>query len=110
MSAPPTPGTPFLTKRSGALGITTLGEREPSIAGTSPKPCRPQLGFVGFAEALELTLLLSDKEPAKYDRAAARWHTRFVQETPNVGVRQSQAVLALLVAIPSERGGRRSTR
>jgi hypothetical protein len=62
-----------------------------------------ELQFVGLAEALELTLLLVDAEPEKYERAASRWHTRFVQGTPNVGVRQSQAVLALLVAIPSER-------
>lgn len=46
---------------------------------------------------------LVGNEPEKYERAASRWHTRFVQETPNVGVRQSQAVLALLIAIPSER-------
>ena len=57
----------------------------------------------GLAEALELTLLLVDGDPEKYERAASRWHTRFVQETPNVGVRLSQAVLALLVAVPSER-------
>ena len=42
------------------------------------------LVFVGLAEALELTLLLADKEPEKYDRAAARWHVRFLQELPNV--------------------------
>jgi len=62
-----------------------------------------ELGFVGLAEALELTLLLVDCEPEKYERAATRWHVRFLQEVPNVGVRQSQAVLALLIAIPSER-------
>ena len=62
-----------------------------------------ELQFVGLAEALELTLLLADNELEKYERAASRWHTRFVQETPNIGARQSQAVLALLVAIPSER-------
>src|SRR5262245_55796844 len=62
-----------------------------------------ELQFVSLSEALELTLLLVDGEPEKYERAASRWHTRFVQETPNIGVRQSQAVLALLVAVPSER-------
>ena len=62
-----------------------------------------ELQFVGLAEALELTLLLVDAEPEKYERAAARWHVRFLDEVPNVGARQSQAVLALLVAIPSER-------
>jgi hypothetical protein len=37
-----------------------------------------ELQFVALAEALELTLLLADKEPEKYERAAARWHMRFV--------------------------------
>jgi hypothetical protein len=29
-----------------------------------------------------------------------RWHVRFVYESKNVGIRESQAVLALLGAIP----------
>jgi hypothetical protein len=29
-----------------------------------------------------------------------RWHVRFVYEPKNVGIRESQAVLALLAAIP----------
>jgi hypothetical protein len=62
-----------------------------------------ELQFVGLAEALELTLLLADKEPEKYERAASRWHTRFVQEVPNIELRESQAVLALLSAIPVNR-------
>lgn len=53
--------------------------------------------------ALELALLLADKEPEKYDRAAARWHVRFLQEVPNVDLRESLAVLALLAAIPVSR-------
>jgi hypothetical protein len=43
-----------------------------------------ELQFVGLAEALELTLLLADREPDKYGRAAGRWHSRFLQEVPNV--------------------------
>jgi hypothetical protein len=35
-----------------------------------------ELGFVGLAEPLELTLLLADRDPEKYDRAAVRWHVR----------------------------------
>jgi hypothetical protein len=62
-----------------------------------------ELQFVALAEALELTLLLADKEPAKYERAAARWHVRFLQEVRNVDLRENQAVLALLAAIPSNR-------
>ena len=44
------------------------------------------LQFVGLAEALELTLLLADKEPEKFDRAAVRWHVRFVYDSKNVGL------------------------
>ena len=62
-----------------------------------------ELQFVSLAEALELTLLLADREPDKYGRAAGRWHARFLQEIPNVDVRESQAVLALLAAIPANR-------
>jgi hypothetical protein len=59
-----------------------------------------ELQFVGLAEALELTLLLADSDQDKYERAAVRWHLRFVYESKNVGIRESQAVLALLAAIP----------
>jgi hypothetical protein len=62
-----------------------------------------ELQFVALAEALELTLLLADKEPAKYDRAAIRWHVRFLEETKNVDLREGLALLALLAAIPANR-------
>jgi hypothetical protein len=62
-----------------------------------------ELQFVGLAEALELTLLLADSDHEKYERAAVRWHVRFVYESKNVGIRESQAVLALLAAIPANR-------
>jgi hypothetical protein len=62
-----------------------------------------ELQFVAPAEALELTLLLVEGEPGKYERAAARWHLRFAQEVPHVDLRESQAVLALLGAVPVNR-------
>ena len=62
-----------------------------------------ELQFVGLAEALELTLLLADGEREKYERAALRWHVRFGYETKNVDISESQAVLALLTAIPANR-------
>ena len=62
-----------------------------------------ELQFVGLAKALELTLLLADEEDARYERAALRWHARFVYETKNVDLRESQAVLALFTAIPANR-------
>ena len=62
-----------------------------------------ELGFVGLAEALELTLLLADKAPEKYERAALRWHGRFALDSKNVDLRESVAVLSLLAAIPANR-------
>jgi hypothetical protein len=62
-----------------------------------------ELQFVGLVEALELTLLLADGNQDKYERAAARWHVRFLQETNNVDLRESLAVLVLLAAIPANR-------
>jgi hypothetical protein len=58
---------------------------------------------VGLVDALELTLLLADREPAKYEGPALRWHTRFVREESDVDLCESQAVLALLSAIPEHR-------
>src|SRR3954447_17985247 len=62
-----------------------------------------ELQFVSLAEALELTLLLVEVEPEKYERAALKWHGRFLHEMKNVDLRESLAVLALLVAIPANR-------
>ena len=62
-----------------------------------------ELQFVGLAEALELTLLLADGATTKYERAAVRWHVRFLEETKNVDLRESLAALTLLAAIPANR-------
>jgi hypothetical protein len=61
-----------------------------------------ELRYVGLLEALELCLLLRDKAPEKYSRAAVRWHSRFVRELPGVSIEHSQAVLAALGAIGSD--------
>jgi hypothetical protein len=62
-----------------------------------------ELRYVGLLEALELCLLLRDKAPEKYSRAAVRWHSRFVRELPRVTIADSQAVLAALSAIAATR-------
>jgi hypothetical protein len=49
-------------------------------------------------------LLLRDKAPEKYSRAAVRWHSRFVRELPDVTIEDSQAVLAALGAIAGDHG------
>jgi hypothetical protein len=65
---------------------------------------RVELRQDGWAlEALELTLLLADPEPLRYERATLRWYARVVREETGVALRESQAVLALLSAIPEHR-------
>jgi hypothetical protein len=52
----------------------------------------------GLVEALELCLLLLDHEPAKYGRAALRWHARFCREH-HADLDEGQAILGCLAAL-----------
>jgi hypothetical protein len=61
-----------------------------------------ELEHVGLAEALELCLLLRDKAPERYARAALRWHARLCREV-DVGLDEAQAVLAALALLAGER-------
>jgi hypothetical protein len=63
-----------------------------------------ELEHVGLAEALELCLLLRDKAPERYPRAALRWHGRLCREV-NVSLEEAQAILAALVVMAGERKG-----
>jgi hypothetical protein len=63
-----------------------------------------ELEHVGLAEALELCLLLRDKEPERYPRAALRWHGRVCREV-DVSLDEAQAILAALVVMAGERKG-----
>jgi len=46
-----------------------------------------EAGNLTLAEALELLCLYAEAEPANYERAALRWHARFVTES---GVRRNR--------------------
>jgi hypothetical protein len=61
-----------------------------------------ELEHVGLAEALELCLLLADKAPQRFGRAAVRWHGRFCREA-QVDLEEAQAVLAALALLAGER-------
>jgi hypothetical protein len=62
------------------------------------------LQHVGLAEALELCLLLRDKAPERFPRAALRWHGRLCREV-DVSLEEAQATLAALVLMAGERKG-----
>jgi hypothetical protein len=61
-----------------------------------------ELEYVGLNEALELCLLLRDKAPEKFPRAALRWHGRLCREV-DVSLEEAQAVLAALGLLAGER-------
>ena len=61
-----------------------------------------ELEHIGLTEALELCLLLREKAPDRYRRAALRWHGRFCREV-DVSLEEAQAVLAALVLLAGER-------
>jgi hypothetical protein len=61
-----------------------------------------ELEHVGLAEALELCLLLT-KQPARFERAALRWHGRYCRETRDVTFDEGVAVLVLLGAMRGPR-------
>lgn len=57
-----------------------------------------ELEHVGLTEALELCLLLVDKSPERFGRAALRWHGRYCREWRDVDLDEGFAVLGLLAA------------
>jgi len=58
-----------------------------------------EAGRLGLADALALTLLYRDQDPARYERAAVRWHSRFCAEARNVTHEDAQLALAALAAL-----------
>jgi hypothetical protein len=58
-----------------------------------------ELRSVSLTDALELCLLLCEREPARYERAALRWHGRYCREGGDVELREAQAVVAALAAL-----------
>src|SRR3954452_14630626 len=58
-----------------------------------------ELQVVSLADALELCLLVLDREPAKFARVALRWHARFCAETRGVELEGGRLVLDLLTGL-----------
>jgi len=54
------------------------------------------LDHVGLADALELCLLIRDRESKRLEQALLRWHARYCREVRGVGLGEAAAVLSLL--------------
>jgi hypothetical protein len=57
-----------------------------------------ELPAVPLADALELLLLARDREPARFDRGAPRWHARLCSDNQLSGS-EAQLALAALLAL-----------
>jgi hypothetical protein len=90
----------FVTLRGSAYARfrRALDARNPSWASTAAL----ELEHVGLADAVELTLIYLDEEPARYERAALRLHARVVKDL-RLGLEDSMAVLGLLAALRGRR-------
>ena len=55
-----------------------------------------ELGRLSLDDALELTLLIAERDRDRYERAALKWHARFELETRGLTLAESQLVLAAL--------------
>jgi hypothetical protein len=64
--------------------------------------CTRELGHLELADALDLLLLIAKKEPARFPRAAARWHARFVLEYRGMRLADSLLLLGVVAGLRSE--------
>src|SRR5919204_7067835 len=58
-----------------------------------------EVEHVTLANALELTILAAEIGDERWPKLAARWHSRFVEETPGIGAAESALVLAAAGAL-----------
>lgn len=63
-----------------------------------------EMGTVNLADALRLSLLIAEVEPDRWPRAAARWHSRFVQEASGIGIEEAGLALAAIAALQGPQG------
>jgi hypothetical protein len=62
-----------------------------------------EAGRLGLADALALTLRYRDHDPARFEKAAVRWHARFCLEARGVAGEDAQLAWAALLALRGPR-------
>ena len=67
-------------------------------------------GNLLVAEALELTLLIAQKEPHRHPRVAARWLLRYLEESDEVTIREAAMAASCLAALGNDEEAPRTLR
>jgi hypothetical protein len=88
----------FVTSQGSAHGRFTraIARRNVFAAETAAR----ELRRLSLEDALALTALLAESDPARYERAAVRWHGRLSLETRLLTLAESQLAVAALAALP----------
>jgi hypothetical protein len=58
-----------------------------------------EIGRLGLAEALELTILIARKDPRRHPRVAARWLLRYLEEQPEATIHETALAASCLAAL-----------
>jgi hypothetical protein len=58
------------------------------------------MGGLSLGDALALCVVMAEQSPAQFDRAAGRWISRFLEETPDASIEEVQLITAALSALP----------
>jgi hypothetical protein len=58
------------------------------------------MGGLTLGDALALCVVMAERSPQQYERAAGRWVSRFVEETPDASLDEVQLITAALAALP----------
>jgi hypothetical protein len=67
------------------------------VAALSAARELPQLSLL---DALDLTLLVARKDPARHPRIAARWLQRYLEEDPAATIEEAALAASCLAALP----------
>jgi hypothetical protein len=59
------------------------------------------MGGLALGDALALCVVLAERDPDRYRRAAPRWLARFIDEAGDVPLEEAQLVQAALAALPA---------
>ncbi len=62
-----------------------------------------ELPQLSLADSLDVCRLLAKKDRARFERAAPRWHARFVLEAKQLGLVEAQLALSAVALLPTQR-------
>jgi hypothetical protein len=98
-------GSPFRPRR-GVVSLTSQGHPRTIFRRALQhgnllvaEATAREVGLVSLAEALELTILIAEREPQRHPRVAARWLRRYLDEHDRATIDDAMFIAAALGAL-----------